>query len=840
MGQAAGTTAPVGRRIIERPRLLKLLDEATARTILLVAPAGYGKTTLARQWAQRHQNVYWYSAGPGSSDIAELAIGLANAVAAAAPELRSYSEQLIRTLSNPRESARDLAEGIADVLGTRLTSATIVIDDYHLITPDPAAAAFPRLLQDRLGFRLIAVSRARPTWATARLKIYGELSEVTAGALALTAEETEAVLGNKGARSAYIVELARGWPAVIGLAAHTELGPVNAADDPTATAFRFVAEELFRNTKPRVRERLLTLALLPDLSRDLVSAAIDADPDAVVEEAVASGLANGNEETPEVHPLVREYLWTKVAASAPHVRRARQAVVLSVRHGRWDHAFALIDRFQLTDLLGDFLEAAFTPLVASGRIATLEGIAAYAQAHSPGVSQVAQLIDAELAFRNGRFALAEAIARRVAEDSPKDAWYASHAWWVAGQAAQLSFQDQRAANYFTRARDTARQDDDVRDALWGLVMTLTQAESPSATDAIEELHGRRYTSPVDLVRSAGADLFSQRGSRLRSDIDVDEALHALPAVNDPRVRSGFLNSYSYHLILTGRYSEANDAARSMDREADSYRLTWAKPHATWSLAAASVGRRQFRTAAQLLQTVEAAGDELNYGQLVLNAACLRARLLLALQRPNDALSALVVADTTTANRAMQGEHLGTRALVSAVLGDASAAEDDADAALEQTTFVEAKAYVACSRAVLADRGRGPQTAATTALAEAYELGAWDAIVSAIRAWPTLLRHLVAVAPFEDVVRLLRSSSDFDLARRNKIDIGRRQATGGTAALSAREAEVLDLVREGLTNRDIARALFISESTVKVHVQHILDKTGSRSRAEAVAKTSDES
>ena len=38
------------KHIIERPRLLKLLNETEAKIILLVAPAGYGKTTLARQW----------------------------------------------------------------------------------------------------------------------------------------------------------------------------------------------------------------------------------------------------------------------------------------------------------------------------------------------------------------------------------------------------------------------------------------------------------------------------------------------------------------------------------------------------------------------------------------------------------------------------------------------------------------------------------------------------------------------------------------------------------------------------------------------------------------------
>ena len=38
------------RRIIERPRLTRLLDDSPARIKMLIAPAGYGKTTLARQW----------------------------------------------------------------------------------------------------------------------------------------------------------------------------------------------------------------------------------------------------------------------------------------------------------------------------------------------------------------------------------------------------------------------------------------------------------------------------------------------------------------------------------------------------------------------------------------------------------------------------------------------------------------------------------------------------------------------------------------------------------------------------------------------------------------------
>ena len=52
-------------------------------------------------------------------------------------------------------------------------------------------------------------------------------------------------------------------------------------------------------------------------------------------------------------------------------------------------------------------------------------------------------------------------------------------------------------------------------------------------------------------------------------------------------------------------------------------------------------------------------------------------------------------------------------------------------------------------------------------------------------------------------------------------------------LSSRETEVLQLVSQGCTNREIAHRLFISPATVKTHMEHILTKLGATTRTQAV-------
>lgn len=145
--------------------------------------------------------------------------------------------------------------------------------------------------------------------------------------------------------------------------------------------------------------------------------------------------------------------------------------------------------------------------------------------------------------------------------------------------------------------------------------------------------------------------------------------------------------------------------------------------------------------------------------------------------------------------------------------------------------VDARAAVASFRAALELLGDGsPLLAATVCLELAQVLmGTGEragAVIEAQRALATFDR-LGAKLLVDRTDALLRS-----LGTRTR-GIGRVPAAA-MAELSKREREVLELVREGLTNAEIAARLFISARTAEHHVGRVLGKLGVRSRAEAAA------
>lgn len=119
-----------------------------------------------------------------------------------------------------------------------------------------------------------------------------------------------------------------------------------------------------------------------------------------------------------------------------------------------------------------------------------------------------------------------------------------------------------------------------------------------------------------------------------------------------------------------------------------------------------------------------------------------------------------------------------------------------------------------------------------------EVGNVDSFVVAYRGYPVLLDMLARDSRLhEPLGAIVENARDWALTKATelgKIASGKRLRT----PLSHREEEVLGLIAHGLTNKEIASTLFISEATVKVHVRHVLEKLGVRTRTEAALRCSE--
>jgi DNA-binding NarL/FixJ family response regulator len=102
-------------------------------------------------------------------------------------------------------------------------------------------------------------------------------------------------------------------------------------------------------------------------------------------------------------------------------------------------------------------------------------------------------------------------------------------------------------------------------------------------------------------------------------------------------------------------------------------------------------------------------------------------------------------------------------------------------------------------------------------------------------------YLTKDASAEEIETAIRAvaagHTHLDAAIQQRLVTAVLETTAPTASLpddlTSRELEVLKLIAAGLSNTEIAAALVVSNATIKTHINHIFQKTGSRDRAQAV-------
>ena len=255
---------------------------------MLVAPAGYGKTTLARQWLEGKTSA-WYTGTPASMDVAALGRRFEVAGAEVVPGAGDALIDRIRVTGRPEDEADLLAGMLADDLAVWPPGAWFVFDDYHTIAGTRPAERFVEALLLEAPINMLLIARQRPSWASSRRILYGEVFEMDRGELAMTFEEAHELLGHSKNHVTELMDLAQGWPAVLGLASMS--GATPPISQPHLTCSAFLRTRSTNGSTGEAVGALCELALYDEEERRLALEGLRPDAaERVVETGVNSGL----------------------------------------------------------------------------------------------------------------------------------------------------------------------------------------------------------------------------------------------------------------------------------------------------------------------------------------------------------------------------------------------------------------------------------------------------------------------------------------------------------------------------------------------------------------------
>jgi ATP/maltotriose-dependent transcriptional regulator MalT len=803
-----------------------VLDSVEARTILLVAPAGYGKTTLARQWLEQVGGA-WVTVTAASEDVPVLARELAAAIASITDLDVRRIESALRAGRTPTEQASAVARTILSQVTTP-TEKWIVVDDYQMLGAKSAAEELFARLERSGRFRLLITSRVRPAWATSRQRIYLETVELGSSELAFDDDEVRQLLPPDRGTST-LRKQARGWPAVIGLASHLQASDVRVSPEAlSVTLYDYFAEELFERTRPDVQRGLTALAVLPQLDRGEVLELVGVDP----AELLPTGLAYEVNGMVGVHPLAQAFLLAKLREGGDTSSVREKAFELALTRGFYDHAFGLICALGMNDHLEQLVTASYVSLLETGRIATIVRFGSYAEAHGNVSQAVIDLIAAETNLVAGRVTEARTLAESAAQALPDHHPLKARACLTAARAAHLSSHHEEALDLFVVLKQLGGTASEANEGAWGAVSASLVLEMPGLEEAFaifEALPNKRLT---DRVRLEAARLGLARIHGTKPNTLEGSRLAAQTA--DPWVRSAWSHVHGYALLLGARYAEAEAVLRDALAELEEFGLSFATHHLEWTLAASELGLRRFNRCESILRRVQRRPQYSRDVHSQLNVRALQARVHLAQQRPGDALDLTVDDFKNPSSPAMYSEYLATRAMSLAALGRAGAAADTADEAVAVSRSAETRIFAAAVSAVLSVGNPDSAEERVTALLEqASTAGIWDSVVCAIRTAPRTLEWMSQMSQYRtELGEVLVRANEFGLASSLGEPI-RRPSVGGP--LSPRETEVMEHLKQGKKNAEIAASLFISTGTVKRHLDHIYDKLGTRSRGGAIAR-----
>ncbi|QBD74888.1 hypothetical protein EPA93_02315 [Ktedonosporobacter rubrisoli] len=373
--------------LIERPALLARLDAAPhSKLTLLVAPAGFGKTTLVSQWiTTRHQGAFpavaWVSLDVRDNDPMQFWRYLFTACQSsqAATGKASFTSPFSRG-KYPLEGLmlETIVINWLNALAQQKDQQLLILDDYHVISTS--------LIHDSIAFalehlpstlHLILISRTQPPLPLARLRANAQLCEISSADLRFSLQETSNFLKLTGtippsqlspALLQHIQKQLEGWAAGLRLLTLTlqekhsqeeiEQALANLQGLHRPLQEYFVEEILLSQTEAR-QEFLLRTSILPRLCEPLCAAVTGQQNGEQLADLEKVGLFLERQEGSQTW-YQYQALWASALREEAHRRLGVETIkLLFARASRWfEQAGYLTDAIEMALQGQDYAHAA--------------------------------------------------------------------------------------------------------------------------------------------------------------------------------------------------------------------------------------------------------------------------------------------------------------------------------------------------------------------------------------------------------------------------------------------------------------------------------------------------
>jgi LuxR family maltose regulon positive regulatory protein len=413
---------------VGRGRLVNRLRAADPSPVaLIVAPAGYGKTTLLAQWAEKDARpVAWVTIDPRDDDpilfLRHLGAALSGAGVAGQADLEPLraSRASIWCSAVPR---------LASALAAARHPVLVILDDADRLGSADSVEALSAIVEHVPdGSTLALAGRTRPRIAAATLRAEGRMLELGADDLELSRGEAISLLRGVGAEvgdeeATELVDRTEGWATGLQLAALARRDRAAFSGDrgPLVDFFR---SELVPQLGPRRMRFLRRASVLERLSGPLCDDVVErrgSGPE--LEELAAEGLFVTSLDTRglwfRVHPLFREFLRRELEQHEPGLvapLSARGADWYE-RHGDLESAIEPAAAAGDLDRVARLVAVAGLPACSAGRLATVEEWLGWFDERSLERYPQVAVLGAWIHGLQGR---AEAAARWLAAAEPGD------------------------------------------------------------------------------------------------------------------------------------------------------------------------------------------------------------------------------------------------------------------------------------------------------------------------------------------------------------------------------------------------------------------------------------